>query len=277
MARKADGRVGISVFITTLNNDNTLTACLESVKWADEIVILDSFSSDKTEEIAKRYRCKFFQNKFLGYGPQKQLALSKTTCPVVLLLDADEMLSEELSQEIQDLLERGLEHDGYEIKRLEQIFWKMSSPRVSLNYTLRLFRRKSGKMSTDAVHADPVVTGSVGRLTQPFYHFGESSIHVKVDKINFYSSGMVQEKVAKGNKGRLLTMLFYPPFVFIQNYLFKCNFINGVAGLIGSLIMAQYAFLKYAKVYEWHQRHKKGSSLLPEGAPSMPDVPDVPK
>ena len=267
----------LSVAITTFNNAATLESCLESVRWADEIVVLDSFSTDRTVEIAKAYNCRLAQHEFLGYGPQKQSAIEKTENRWVLLLDADEMLTNELQKEIAYLLSREPKYNAYEIARLEQLFWRMNNPYCRLNFYLRLFDKEKTAMSHHAVHADPKTSGSTGRLRHPFYHFGEINIHVKEEKINAYSTGLVEEKVAKGKKGNIWMLLLYPPFAFLQSYFFKRNFLNGSAGFIGSVINAHYAFLKYAKVHEWHKRAKYGRSLLPSGAPLQTGNPTVPK
>lgn len=267
----------ISAFVTTFNNEISLANTLKSVQWADEIVVLDSFSCDGTLNIAKEYGAKIFQHKFLGYGPQKQLALEKTTCEWALLLDADEEVTAALEKEIKALLAGSPEHDGYKLPRQEQLFWRMSTPRISYNYQLRLFRKSAGRLSKDAVHADPEVEGSVGKLQAPFWHYGEANIHAKESRINAYSSGMVAEKVAKGKKHPLLMCLFYPTWTFVQSYFFKGNFLNGSAGLIGSVIMAHYSFLKYAKLHEYYQVEKYGTSLLPPDAPDNLRPPEVPK
>jgi glycosyltransferase involved in cell wall biosynthesis len=267
----------LSAFITTFNNEATLPSCLESVRWADEIVVLDSYSTDSTVSIAKSFDCRLYQHEFLGYGPQKQSALDKTTHDWVLLLDADEMLSPPLQSEIQQLLGAGPKHDGYELARHEQLFWRMGNPHARFNYFLRLFRKAAGYVSRHAVHADPKVNGAIGRLRHPFYHFGETSVHAKEERINAYSSGLVEEKAAKGRKGALLMCLIYPPWAFFQSYVMKRNFLSGSAGFIGSIINAHYAFLKYAKLHEYYQIQKHGASLLPPGAPKRLGAPPVPK
>jgi glycosyltransferase involved in cell wall biosynthesis len=254
----------LSVFITTFNNSRTLATCLESVKWADEIFVLDSFSTDDTQTIAERFGCKFLQHKFMGYGPQKQMALDQTTHQWVLLLDADEVLSPESQKEIRTLMEKGPRADGYSLPRQEQLFWKMSSPKVRMNYFLRLFDKTKGHVTDMPIHAAPEVKGVVKKLEHPFYHFGEASIHIKVDKINHYSSGLVNDKQAKGIRANPWIMVIYPPFFFIRSYILKRSFLNGWAGFIGSVTMAYYAFLKYAKLYEAEQFAKYGDSLLPK-------------
>ena len=141
----------LSAFITTYNNERTLANCLESVKWADEIVVLDSFSTDNSVAIAKSYNCRLFQHDFLGYGPQKQSALEKTSHDWVLLLDADEMLSVELQSEIKQLLADGPKLDGYELPRHEQLFWRMSSPRARFNFYLSAQSRRHGRPNAPPV------------------------------------------------------------------------------------------------------------------------------
>lgn len=258
----------LSVFITTFNNAHTLPFTLESVKWADEIVVLDSFSTDETMAITEQYGCKTAQHKFMGYGPQKQLALEMTSHNWVLLLDADEAPCPELQAEIQALMAEGPSKAGYTIARQEQLFWRMRTTKNRMNHFLRLFDKRNGGLDDIPIHAAPKVEGELGRLKHPFYHFGEIDIHTKVSKINSYAQGLVADKVAKGRKGNPWMMVFYPPFFFIRSYLFKRSFLNGWAGFIGSVIATFYVFLKYANLYEHYQFEKHGDSLLPKGAPS---------
>lgn len=261
----------LSAVVTTFNNGHTLAACLESLRWASEIVVLDSFSHDETLSIAERYGARIHQHEFLGYSRQKQMALDMASHDWVLLLDADEALSPALQEEIRQLLARPApDADGYKLLRQEQSFWKMCDPRVRGNYYLRLFDRRKGRMNAIPVHAAPETQGRVARLGAPFYHYGETSIHIKVDKINAYSTGLIADKLARGRRGNPLIMLVYPPFAFVRSYIFKRNFLNGWAGLINSVVIAFYVFLKYAKLYEHHQFEKYGDRLLPEGAPPLP-------
>ena len=257
----------LSACITTFNNQRTLAACLESVKWADEIVVLDSYSSDKTVEIAAAYNSHILQHSFMGYGRQKQMAIDAATHRWVLLLDADEALSPELQEQVRDVMRNGPQTDGYELPRQEQLFWRMISPGTRMNYFLRLFDKTKARMSDMPVHAAPKLQGSIHRLPGLFYHYGETDVHTKVDKINDYSTGLVADKVAKGKVPNPWIMVFYPPLFFLRTFIFKRNFLNGWAGFITSVAGAFYVFLKYAKLYEYHQRRRYGDSLLPEGAP----------
>ena len=276
-ARFMTDRTQLSVFITTYNNARTLAACLESVKWADDIVLLDSFSTDGTLAIGQRYGARIAQHPFMGYGPQKQMALAMTAHDWVLLLDADEALSPALQAEMRQLLQTQPAADGYELPRQEQMFWRMACPATRMNHYLRLFDKRCGDIDNMPVHAAPKVQGRIARLKAPLYHYGETDIHTKVDKINAYSTGLVADKRKKKRWGLPLILLFYPPLFFIRSYLFKRNFLNGWAGFINSVTAAFYVFLKYAKLYEVHQFAKYGTRLLPEDAPPLPgDSPPGP-
>ncbi len=263
----------LSVFVTTFNNARTLDACLGAVSWADEIVVLDSFSTDDTVAIAKRHGARVFQHRFLGYGPQKQLALEHTSHRWVLLFDADEVLTGRGQQRIRELLAAEPQADGYAIPRIEQMFWRMGSERARLNYFLRLFDKSKGHVSDMPIHAAPVVEGKVEKLEAPFYHFGEVDIHTKVDKVNHYSTGLVADKVAKGREPSPWVMVFYPPLVFLRLFVFKRNFFNGWAGFIASVVGAFYAFMRYAKLYEHVERERHGARLLPPEHPDQRQPP----
>ena len=264
-------RTRLSVFITTYNKGRTLTACLDSVRWADEFVVLVSLSTDDTLAIAQQYGARISQHEFMGYGPQKRMALAATTHDWVLLLDADEALSPVLQTEIRRLLIQGPDADGYEIPRQEQMFWRMYNPATRMNYYLRLFDKRQGSIDDMPIHAAPKVRGRIARIKAPLYHYGETDIHTKVEKINSYSTGLVADKIKRQRWGIPFIMLFYPPLFFIRSYLFKRNFLNGWAGFINSVIAAFYVFLKYAKLYEHRQFAKYGTRLLPDDAPPLPE------
>ena len=256
----------LSLFVTTFNNDDTLDACLASVPFADEVVVVDSFSTDNTLNIAKAHGAHLFQHRFMGYGPQKQLALDKTTNDWVLLLDADEVLSPECAEEIRSVLQAEPNVTGFTIGRQEQIFWQMTHRNVRLNHYLRLFNKQFGGLDDMPIHAAPKVRGEVGRLQHPFLHFGEQDIHTKVEKINSYSTGLVMEKASKGRKSNGLLMVLYPLLAFFRSYVIKRRFLDGWAGFIGSVVMAFYTFLKYAKLHEYDVHRQIGEARLPPAA-----------
>src|SRR3569832_919506 len=233
----------LSVRVTTFNNERTLDACLGAVAWADEIVLLDSYSTDKSLEIAAKYHARILQHSFMGYGRQKQMAI-----------DAD----------------------GYELPRQVQLVWRMIHPRTRMNHFLRLFDKNKGRMSEMPVHAAPKLQGRIERLHGVFYHYGETDVHTKVEKVNAYSTGLVADKVAKGKRPNPWVMVFYPPLFFLRTYIFKRNFLNGWVGFITSVAQAFYVFLNYAKLFEYHVRARYGDTLLPPGAPPSQSTKKTP-
>jgi glycosyltransferase involved in cell wall biosynthesis len=246
-------RERLSVFVTTLDNAATLDACLGSVAWADEIVVLDSGSTDGCERIARAHGARWFVEPFKGYGPQKASAMAKTTHRWVLLLDADEALTPECRAAIERALEAPTVA-GYTLPRREQLFWRLQHEHARHNPMLRLFDKTRARFSDDRIHAAPVVQGGVAALGTPFVHYGEPDIATKVAKVNHYSSGMVEDKEARGVPWLRTRMLLQPPWHFFRSYVLKRKFLAGWAGLIGCAIDAFYVFLKYAKVYEARQR-----------------------
>ncbi|MCA9112472.1 MAG: glycosyltransferase family 2 protein [Planctomycetaceae bacterium] len=258
----------LTVVITTFNNADTLRSCLEAVRWADEILVLDSHSTDATREIAAEFTDRISQHHFLGYSQQKQMAIDLAAYDWVLLLDADEVVSSALQDEIRQLMQRGPTADGYTLPRSEQLFWRMNHPSCRMNHFLRLFDRRKGCMNDVPVHAAPVVEGLVEQLHNVFYHFGEKDIDTKVHKINWYSTGLVEDKLRRGKRANPWSCVFYPPLVFVKTFLLKKNYRSGWAGFIGSVCMAFYAFLKYAKLFEHEQQQQYGTSLLPAEAPN---------
>ena len=246
-------REPLSVVVTTFNNADTLVQCLDSVAFADELVVLDSGSTDDTRAIAEAHNARVFVEPFKGYGPQKQSALDKATHRWVLLLDADEALTVQAATAIENVL-IAPKAAGYTLPRKEWMFWRWPHPAMRFNRHLRLFDKTQGRIDGDPIHAAPKVNGAVAKLRAPFLHYGERDIHAKVDKINRYSTGLARD----GRKNRqyflVPRMVVYPPFVFLRHYIGKRQFLNGTAGFIASVIMAYYAFLKSAKRYEAKRR-----------------------
>ncbi len=243
----------LSVAITTLNNAATLGKCLSSVAFADEIVVVDSGSSDATLELCAAAGARVIHQAFLGYGPQKRIAIQACKNRLVLLLDADEWLPSDCQQAIAAALESPGDAAGFTLPRREQVFWRYQHRRLRMNRYLRIVDRNRFSMSA-GIHAAPEVAGPVRAIGAFFVHDGEPDIATKVAKINAYSSALANEKVARGARGARWKMLAYPAFVFLRQYLFKRHFLDGWAGFIASATMAYYAFLKYAKLYEARQR-----------------------
>ena len=248
--------VRVSGVVTTLNNAATLDDCLASLSFCDELVVLDSGSHDATVQIAGRHGARIAAQPFAGYGPQKQAAIDLASGEWILLLDADEHLTEGGRATILREL-AAPRADGYRLPRQEWLFWRWPHAGTRANWQLRLFRKDRGRMNMVPVHAAPEVDGRVLDLAAPFRHYGEPRLADRVDKINRYSSGLVEHKRGKRTRLIALRLLFYPGVAFLKLYLGKRYFLNGWAGFFAAKTQAFYAFLKYAKVLE-AQRQSRG-------------------
>ena len=242
-------RPPLSAVVTTFDNAGTLEACLASLAFCEELVVLDSGSADATREIALRHRARVFVEPFKGYGPQKQSAVDKAAHDWVLLLDADE----ELTPQGRECIERELvapRADGYRLARREWLFWRWPHRWTRPTWQLRLFRRSLGALNDVPVHAAPEVRGRVLDLFAEFLHHGESELAVRVDKINRYSSGLAARKASRPQPLAWLFLLLYPSWTFLRMYLGKRYVFSGAAGFLAARTQAFYAFLRYAKAYE---------------------------
>ena len=247
-------REPLSVVVITFNNADTLERCLAAVDWADEIVVLDSGSTDATVEIAERHGARVAVHPFDDYGPQKQRAIDSASHDWILNLDADEVLSPGTREVIEEALVVP-EVAGFRLPRRERMFWSVQHPRSWRNGHLRLFDRRRARMNNVPVHAAVEVDGPTETLWRAdFVNDGDADIAARVDKVNRYSSGMVAHKLARGQRFVGVRMVFYPPLFFLRQYLLKRYFLSGWAGFVSSVTGAFYVFLKYAKLYEARRR-----------------------
>ncbi len=246
-------RTPLSGVVTTFNNGATLARCLDSLAFCDEIVVLDSGSDDATLEIARARDARIHAQPFAGYGPQKQAAIDLAQHDWVLLLDADEFVEADATQAIARELESP-RADGYRLERQEWLFWRWPHRGTRGNRQLRLFRKSMGGMNSVPVHAAPEVQGRVLDLPVVFRHYGEPDLATRVEKINRYSSGLVEHTRGKRKPLMALRLLIYPSIAFLKLYVGKRYFLNGWAGFFAARTQAFYAFLKYAKVVEAQRR-----------------------
>jgi glycosyltransferase involved in cell wall biosynthesis len=250
-------REKFSLVIITYNNADTLERCLDAANFADEIVVLDSGSTDATVDIARRHGARVVTHPFDDYGPQKQRAYDMASHDWILNLDADEILS----PGTRAVIERALESPqaaGYRLPRRERMFWSVQHPWSHRNGHLRLFDRRRGRMNAVPVHAAVEVDGPVETLKRAdFVNMGDDDIAARVAKVNRYSSGMVADKLARRQRFSGPMMLVYPPIFFVRQYVFKRYFLSGWAGFVASVLGAFYVFLKYAKLFETGKTRKR--------------------
>ena len=249
----------VSAIVVCFNEEERIGDCLESLRWCDEIVVVDSFSTDRTPEICRRYTDRFIQREWAGYRDQKAFAHSQATREWVLLADSDERVTAELRDEIQASLARdGGEYAGYAVPRLVHYldrWWRRGG--WYPDYDVRLFRRERATWSGSDPHEKILVDGKVRRLKNPLYHFSYRNIEDHVQRINRFTSISSHELRKSGARWRLGDALLRPVGRFFRSYVLKRGFLEGFAGLYVAITAAVYVFLKYAKLWELELEEKK--------------------
>jgi glycosyltransferase involved in cell wall biosynthesis len=250
----------LSVAIITFNEEANIRRTLESVKWADEIVIVDSGSTDRTVEICREYTGKVIHQDWLGFAQQKNLAIDRSFGDWVLSLDADEPIEPELAEEIRQIIASPDSLDGYCIPR--KTFFLGKQVRHGgwyPDYNLRLFRREKGRFEERAVHEAIKVQGTVGRTAHAINHFAYPDLASYMSSINKYSTLAVAVMAERGIspfKASLLNIAVRPLFTFLLKYIFRLGFLDGKHGLVLNLYHSYYVFSKYAKAWEYGQRSR---------------------
>lgn len=247
-----------SVYIVTLNCGTWLQDTLESVKDFAEVIILDSGSTDDTYKIAESFaNTRISHQDWLGYAAQKSLALSQCQQDWVLNLDGDEVLSVELKNEIERAITVN-QIDALIIPINDVFLGVPNSKHTKKHAKVRFFRKSKGQYDLEnKVHENVIVDGQSIRAEGDIYHYGESSIFVKVEKNNQYSNLKAAEKFQKEKKPSLLKLSLVMPVTFLKSYFIRRSCLNGWRGFVNSMINAFYAFLKEAKLFEQHQNAKK--------------------
>lgn len=242
--------IPLSVTIITRNEAHNIVRCLESVKSiATEIVVIDSISDDDTVQICKNHGCKTILKAFDGYGNQKQFAVDQASNDWILSVDADEVISPELQEEIRSLLSRPEPlSDGYYIPRtLNFMGREMKHSGVGQELILRLFNRNKGAFTRLPVHESIVVTGKVGALRGRIIHFSYRDISHHIEKVNDYTTKAARGYRERGrNFSKGWVALKFPVSFFIF-YFIKRGFLDGYPGFMWSWLAAVYASLKVAK------------------------------
>lgn len=240
----------LSVVIITKNEEKNIERCLISVLWADEIVVVDSGSTDNTLEICENYNCKIIKTEWLGFGLTKKLAVNSAINDWIFSIDADEKVTEELHKQIQCILEAPKEN-GYNVRRNSfYLGKKISHCGWNRDYPLRLFDRRKGNFNNKLVHESVVLGGKRAKIKSPLLHYTYPTIESHLNKINLYSSLGARQLAAKKKKITLVEAACRGKLKFFKMYFLQLGFLDGKAGFILSLNSGYGVFLKYLKLWQ---------------------------
>jgi len=238
----------LSVIIITKSEAENIRACLESVKWADEIIVVDSGSSDATVEICRELGAKVHVHDWPGFGMQKNRALSYATNEWVFSLDADERVTPELQAQLIKAMEDG-RNDGFYVPRLSQFCGKyIRHSGWYPDYVLRLFRRTRGRFSDDMVHERVILEGTAGRLSSPLLHYSylnEADVHRKTEQ---YARAGAMQMLKNGKTATIADAPLRAGWAFIRTYFLRLGFLDGIAGFNIALMNSRTTYLKYRQL-----------------------------
>lgn len=291
----------ISIVIVTLNEEKHVGACLENVKWADEIIVIDSYSKDKTVEIAKEYTDKIYQADKIGTGKLKNIGIDKSKNDWIINLDADERIPDELRKEIETVM-KNPKHDGYYIPRKSFVGKKWIKHAGQWpDYQLRLFRKERGKFQKKLVHERLILNGKAEYMKNPMIHYNYDSWHHYFIKSNWYSTreaedllnkklvwmyprGVIRDffrkyRQARKKKNSVVnsyilarsaldryemkwTMPFKPGFAFFRFYIIQQGFRDGIHGLIWAMAAGYNRIMKYSKYHDMKNGNKEAYENL---------------
>lgn len=250
----------ISIVILTKNEEKNILKCLNTCLFADEIIIVDDYSRDDTVKISKSLnskKIKVIQRKLdSNFAAQRNFGLEQTTHEWVLFVDADETISKKLQEEIKKAVSSKNSIQGFFVKRVDILWGKKMTHGELLNFKILRLGRKDSGVWVGKVHEEWKIKGSVGFLENELIHTPHSSIKEFLFEINFYSSIRAKELFENGVKTNAALVLFYPKAKFVLNYFVKLGFLDGVEGLLLSILMSLHAFLVRSKLY-FLQKNKK--------------------
>ncbi len=242
----------LSVIIITKNEQENIRECLESVRWADEIIVVDSGSTDKTVQYARAFTKKIYQKEWIGFGETKNFAISKARGDWVFSIDADERVTPELAAEIRGAM-----------KSQSGSYSAFSMPRKAFflgrwirhcgwypGRVVRLFEKKSGSFTDAAVHESLVVNGRVGSLSADLLHYTDPNLEHYFHKFNRYTTLAAEGLRLQGTSFSCGQLLYKPFWTFIRMYIVKLGFLDGIPGFVLSVLSSCYVFTKYAKLWE---------------------------
>jgi glycosyltransferase involved in cell wall biosynthesis len=241
----------LSAIVITKNEEAAIRRCLESLAWADEIVVVDSGSTDRTVGVCEELGAKVLSTPdWPGFGAQKNRALELAHGDWVLSLDADEWLSPLLQSEIRATVAGPEDCAAYRIPRLSSFCGKfMRHSGWWPDRVLRLFRRGRARFSDDLVHEKLIVQGTVGALSQPMLHESFASLEEVLDKVNRYSSAGAQMMMADGRSSSLASAVAHGAWTFMRTYVLNAGFMDGREGFMLAVSNAEGVYYRYLKAW----------------------------
>ena len=244
----------ISAFLITYNAERKLESCLQSLRWVDELIVVDSYSTDATVEIAKRHGAKVSSRPFIDFAKQKNAAQGLCSGDWLLSVDADEVVTDELRDEIRNVAEAADSRDAYHIPRRSMIFGReFRFSGTQDDRPLRLFK-KGAATFRQPIHEIVEVRGSIGSLKSFLMHFTYPSLDDYFVRFNRYTTLEAEHLAAKKYCPSLLDFLVRPAGLFLKLYVLKQGFRDGYPGFFFCLFSAMYVFVKYAKCQELRAR-----------------------
>jgi hypothetical protein len=250
----------ISAYIISFNEEAKIEACLARLKGlVDEIVLVDSGSTDRTLELAEPYADVIIEHPFEGYLEQKNYAISQTRHDWVLNVDSDEQVSEELAASLRAFRESEPQHAAFEFTRKSFYVYRWLEHTWYPEFRVRLFDKRKGYHGGTNPHEKVLLKeGTIGVLKGDLYHYSFDSVTDHIDMLQRFTTIGARELLAKGKSFNLLTPVTHSAWTFFKLYLLRLGFLDGFAGLCVAVLMASHVFTKYAKVLTWRFQEQRG-------------------
>ena len=241
----------VSVTVITLNEAEHIGAAIDSAAWADEIVVVDSGSTDGTAEIARAKGVTVLSREWSGYIDQKNYAADRVSHDWIFSLDADERIPPELATEIRALISSEPSKRGYRVPRVTFHLGRwIRTTDFYPDYQTRLYDRRAARWRGRYVHESVTVDGPVGQLRHDLEHHSFRDLRDQLDRVNHYTTLAARQMSEAGRRAGPLDLLIHPPAAFLRNYVLRRGILDGTAGLTISLVNAYAVFLKFAKLWE---------------------------
>jgi glycosyltransferase involved in cell wall biosynthesis len=250
----------VSAIVTTFNEEQNIAGCIESLSWCDEILVVDSFSTDRTPEISRAYpKVRFLQRTYFGSASQKNWAMDQVEHQWILIFDADERCTPALQRELLELLAAGPQHDAYTIRRrvhfLDRVIrfsgWQHDQ-------VVRLIRRGTARYPNRRVHADMMTRGPAPLLRNPMEHYMADSFDEYARRIEKYSFWGASQNWREGHKSTAIEVFGRSLWRFLRTYIFQLGILDGMHGLVFCMLQSYGTFLKWSLLWGWHVNAARG-------------------